>query len=110
VVRGDDHETGPEVESAIIDVDSVGAGGSCTASMTSARSSASVVQVNVQIVNVRFAGRTMEAGKLTIWLAMESAHTHPLPGAPLSMRCGPQSNKGYAYGSRLSVEVHKTMN
>jgi hypothetical protein len=34
-----------------------------------------VVQVNVPIVNVRPAERSMEVGKLTIWLAMESART-----------------------------------
>jgi hypothetical protein len=36
-----------------------------------------VVQVNVPIVNVRPAERSMEVGKLTIWLAMQSAHTTP---------------------------------
>jgi hypothetical protein len=36
-----------------------------------------VVQVNVPMVNVRPIGRTMEAGKLTVWLAMESACTPP---------------------------------
>jgi hypothetical protein len=36
-----------------------------------------VVLVNVPIVNVRPAEMTMEAGKLTIWLAMESARTPP---------------------------------
>jgi hypothetical protein len=36
-----------------------------------------VVQVNIPIVNVSPAGRTMEAGKLTIWLAIESARTPP---------------------------------
>jgi hypothetical protein len=36
-----------------------------------------VVQVNVPIMNVRPAERTMEAGKLTSWLAMESARTPP---------------------------------
>jgi hypothetical protein len=33
--------------------------------------------VNVLIVNVRPARRTMEAVKLTIWLAIESAPTPP---------------------------------
>jgi hypothetical protein len=70
-------ETGPEIGSAIVDVDSVGAGGACTASTTSAGPSALVVQVNVPIVNVNPAGRTMEARKLPIWLAIESAHTSP---------------------------------
>jgi hypothetical protein len=36
-------ESGPETESAIVDVDSVGAGGACTASMTSAGPSAPMV-------------------------------------------------------------------
>jgi hypothetical protein len=76
VVRGGDPESGPETKSAVVDVDSVGAG-ACTASMASAEPSAPVVQVNVPIVNVSPAGRTMEAGKLTIWLAIESAHTPP---------------------------------
>jgi hypothetical protein len=66
VVGGGDPEIGLEIESAIIDVDSVGAVEACTASMTSAGPSAPVVQVNVPIVNVSPAGRTMEAGKLTI--------------------------------------------
>jgi hypothetical protein len=77
VVRGGYLETGPEIEFAIVDVDSVGTGGACTTSMTSAGPLASVVQVNVSILNVRPAGRTMEAWKLTIWLAMESARTPP---------------------------------
>jgi hypothetical protein len=34
-----------------------------------------VVQVNVPIMNVWSAGRTMEARKMTIWLAMRSART-----------------------------------
>jgi hypothetical protein len=66
VVRGDDLETSPEIESAIVDVDSVGTGGACIASMTSAGPSAPVAQVNILIMNVRPAGRTMEAGKLII--------------------------------------------
>jgi hypothetical protein len=37
-----------------------------------------VVQVNVPIMKVWPAGRTMEAGKMTIWLAMGSARTPPL--------------------------------
>jgi hypothetical protein len=77
VVKEDDPETGPEIRSAIVDVDSVGIGGACTVSMTSLGPSAPVVQVNVPIVNVKPAGRAMEAGKLTIWLAMESARTPP---------------------------------
>jgi hypothetical protein len=75
VVGGGDPETGPKIGSAVIDVDSVGTGGARTASMTSARPSASVVQVNVPIVKVSPTGRTMEAVKLTIWLAIESART-----------------------------------
>jgi hypothetical protein len=35
MVEGGDPKTGPEIESAIVNVDSVGAGGACTASMTS---------------------------------------------------------------------------
>jgi hypothetical protein len=66
VVRGGDPESGPEIESAVVDVDSVGAGGACTASMASAGLSTPVVQVNVLIMNVGPAERTMEAGKLTI--------------------------------------------
>jgi hypothetical protein len=108
MVGGGDPETGPEIESTIVDVDSVGAGGACTTSTTSAGPSTSVVHVNVPIVNVSPTRRTMEAGKLTIWLTIESACT-PLPGAPLSMRCGWQSTDVYANDSRLSAEVHKTM-
>jgi hypothetical protein len=77
VVREDDPKIGLEIESAIIDVDPVAAGGAYTASMTSAGPSTPVVQVNVPIVNVRPAERAMEARKLTIWLAMESARTPP---------------------------------
>jgi hypothetical protein len=77
VVGGGDPKTGPEIESAVIEVDSVGAGGAFTASTTSAGPSAPVVEVNVLIVNVSPAGRTMEAGKLTIWLVIESARTPP---------------------------------
>jgi hypothetical protein len=77
VVGGGDPKTGPEIGSVVVDVDSVGAGGACTVSMTSARLSAPVVQVNVLIVNVSPAGRTMKAGKLTIWLAIDSARTPP---------------------------------
>jgi hypothetical protein len=36
-----------------------------------------VVQVNILIVNVSLAERTMEAGKLTIWLAIESVRIPP---------------------------------
>jgi hypothetical protein len=43
VVREDDPKTGPEIKSAIVDVDSVGAGGAYIASMTSAGPSAPVV-------------------------------------------------------------------
>jgi hypothetical protein len=43
VVRGDDHEIGPNIESTIVDVDSVGIGGAYTASMTLAGPSAPVV-------------------------------------------------------------------
>jgi hypothetical protein len=75
VVGEDDPESSPGIESTDVDVDPVGAGGACTASMTSVGPSTPVVQVNVSIVNVRPTGRTMEAGKLTIWLAMESART-----------------------------------
>jgi hypothetical protein len=77
VVEGDDPETSPEIKSTVVDVDSVGAVGGCTTSMTSVGPSALVVQVNISIVNVRPARRTTEAGKLTIWLAMESARTPP---------------------------------
>jgi hypothetical protein len=77
VVGGGNPNIGPKIESTVVDVDSVGAGGACTASTTLAGLSALVVQVNVPIVNVRPAERTMEAGKLTIWLAIESAHTPP---------------------------------
>jgi hypothetical protein len=75
VVRGDDLETGPKIGPAIVDVDLVGAGGAYTASTTSAGPSAPVVQVNNLMVSVKPARRTMEVGKLTIRLAMESAHT-----------------------------------
>jgi hypothetical protein len=77
VVGGGYPETGPKIESAIVDVDLVSTGGACTASMTLVGLLALVVQVNVSILNVRPAGRTMEAWKLTIWLAMESARTPP---------------------------------
>jgi hypothetical protein len=77
VVGGSDPESGPKIESAVVDVDSVGAGGACTASTTSAGPSAAVVQVNVPIVNISPARRTMEAGKMTIWLTIESARTPP---------------------------------
>jgi hypothetical protein len=109
VVRGSDPESGLEIGSIIVDVDLVGVGGACTASTTSAGPSASVVQVNVPIMNVCPVGRTMEAGKLTIWLAIE-LHAYHLPGTPLSMRCCRQSTEGYAHSSRLSMEVHQTMN
>jgi hypothetical protein len=66
VVGGGDPETGPEIESIIVDVDSISAGGACTASTALARPLAPVVQVNVSIMNVSPAERTMEAGKLTI--------------------------------------------
>jgi hypothetical protein len=36
-----------------------------------------VVQVNVPVVNISPARRTMEAGKLTIWFTIESARTPP---------------------------------
>jgi hypothetical protein len=77
VVGGGDPKTGPEIESIIVDVDLVGVGGACIASMSSAGPSVPVVQVNISILNVRPAGRSMEAGKLTIWLTMESARTPP---------------------------------
>jgi hypothetical protein len=57
VVREDDPESNPEIESADVDVDPIDAGGACTASMTSVGPSTPVVQVNVLIVNVRPAGR-----------------------------------------------------
>jgi hypothetical protein len=66
MVGGGDPETSPGIESAIVDIDSVGAGGACTASMASAGPLAPVVQVNILIVNINPIGRTMEAGKLTI--------------------------------------------
>jgi hypothetical protein len=72
VVGGDDPETSPEIESAIVDVDLVGAGGACIASMTSAGPSAPVVQVNIPIVNVRPARRTMEVD----YLARHRVCTH----------------------------------
>jgi hypothetical protein len=74
--RGDP-ESGPKIESAIVDVDSVGVGGACIASMASVGPSAPVVQVNIPIMNVNPTKRTMEVGKLTIWLAIESARTPP---------------------------------
>jgi hypothetical protein len=77
VVEGDDPKTSPEIESIVVDVDLVGAGGACTASTTSLGPSMPVVQVNVLIINIRPAGRTMEARKLTIWFTMESARTPP---------------------------------
>jgi hypothetical protein len=77
VVGEDDPESSPGIESTDVDVDAVSAAGACTASTTSAGPSTPVVQVNVPIVNVRPTGRTMEAGKLTIWLAMEFARTPP---------------------------------
>jgi hypothetical protein len=77
VVRGGYPKTGPKIESAIVDVDSVGIGGACTASMTLAGLLELVVQVNVSILNIRPARRIMEAWKLTIWLAMESTRTPP---------------------------------
>jgi hypothetical protein len=77
VVGGGDSDTGPEIEFAVVDVDSVGAGGACTASTASVGASVPVVRVNVPIVNVSPAGRTMEARKLTIWLVIESACTPP---------------------------------
>jgi hypothetical protein len=46
--------------------------------MTSAGPSVPVVQVNIPIMNIKPVGRTMEAGKLTIWLAIESACTPPI--------------------------------
>jgi hypothetical protein len=52
VVGGSDPESGPEIASVVVDVDSVGAGGACTASMTSAGPLVSVVQVNIPIMNV----------------------------------------------------------
>jgi hypothetical protein len=66
VVREDNLETGLEIKSVVVDVDSVGARGACIASTTSVGPSMPVVQVNILIVNVRPAKRTMEAGKLTI--------------------------------------------
>jgi hypothetical protein len=51
VVGGNDPESGPEIESAVVDVDSVGARGACTASTTSVGPSAPVVLVNIPIVN-----------------------------------------------------------
>jgi hypothetical protein len=43
VVGGGDPETGPENESAVVDVDSVGTGGACTASTALAGPLVSVV-------------------------------------------------------------------
>jgi hypothetical protein len=62
VVEDDDPKIGPEIGSAVVDVDSIGTGGACTTSMTSVRPSAPVVQVNVLIVNVKPTKRAMEAG------------------------------------------------
>jgi hypothetical protein len=59
-----------------------------------------VVQVNALTVKVWPASRIMEAGKVTIWLAMESART-PLPGAPLSTRYSRQSTEGGTHDGRL---------
>jgi hypothetical protein len=59
VVGGGDPKTGLEIESVVVDVDSVSAGGACTASMTSVGPSAPVVQVNILIVNVSPTKRTM---------------------------------------------------
>jgi hypothetical protein len=61
VVRGGDPESGLEIESAVVDVDFVGAG-ACTASTASVGPSAPVVQVNIPIVNVSPVGRTMKQG------------------------------------------------
>jgi hypothetical protein len=77
VVGGGNPETSPEIEFAVVDVDSVRIRGACTASTASAGPSELVVQVNVLIVNVSPTERTMEAGKLTIWLAIEFARTPP---------------------------------
>jgi hypothetical protein len=77
MVEGGDPKTGPEIKSAIVNVDLVGVEGVCTASTTLVGPSAPVVQVNVPIMNVSPAGRTMEAGKSIIWLAIESARTTP---------------------------------
>jgi hypothetical protein len=85
VVGEDDPGSSLGIESTDVDIDPVGAGGACTASMTSARTSTPVVRVNVPMVNIRPAGRTMEAGKLTIWLAMESARTSPSWGATVDV-------------------------
>jgi hypothetical protein len=77
VVGRGDPEIGPKIESTVVDVDSVGTGGACTTSTASARSLALVVQVNIRIVNVSPTGRTIEAGNLAIWLAIESARAPP---------------------------------
>jgi hypothetical protein len=109
VVEEDDPESSPGIKSADVDVDSVGAGGACTASMTSAGPSTPVVQVNVPIVNVRPTERTMEAGKLTIWLTMESTCTPPTWRATVDEMWS-AVYRGYVHGSRLSVEVRETTN
>jgi hypothetical protein len=66
MVGGGDPETGPEIESTVVNVDLVGVEGVCTTSMTSVGPSTPMVQVNVPIVNVSPTGRTMEAEKSTI--------------------------------------------
>jgi hypothetical protein len=77
VVEGGDPETGPEIKSVVIDVYLVGAKGAYTAYTTLVGPSAPMVQVNVLIMNISPTGRTMEARKLTIWLAIESTRTPP---------------------------------
>jgi hypothetical protein len=68
--------------------------------MASAGLSASVVQVNVLIVNISPAGRTMEAGKLTIWIAIESARTPPTWRSTID-EIWSAVHRGYTYDGRL---------
>jgi hypothetical protein len=63
---GGDPKSGLGIESAVVDVDSIGVGGACTASTALAGLSALVIQVNILIMNVNPIRWTMEAGKLTI--------------------------------------------
>jgi hypothetical protein len=63
-----------------------------------------MVQVIWPMVNKSLFAIPVESGMMTILLAWEAICT-PLPGAPLSMKSGRQSTKGYAQGSDLSVDM-----
>jgi hypothetical protein len=52
-----------------------------------------VVQVIWPTVNERPSATATESGMMTILLTWEAVRT-PLPGAPLSTKCGRQSTKG----------------